>query len=468
MEPMNGSVICGVKGSGMQQTEMSPEKITELLENDPWWKEISEEMDRAWMIHHTDVPDYHKSEVVNALFEYTLIHEEMLKHAEGDPVYVEALSIIGGLKEGDAFPERLFELHDSKVPGALDRINGAAIRLISLLSDPAVKTEASRLWASDRAALAAVDLNNLSPPLYVSTADGRYIIRCLVELQGLDDLYRNYNLHPFSSDEYFPADVWRSKEETITVGVGDVRGRDKYLAYRVYDPLWKQRLERYGPEYVTFRLKWAGGALKGSQMDYLYEQHKAGRDALAVFISIYNDEARIDRLKNAISSCPVTSRYGSLFGEAADCYKEGKFGACSVALLPIIEGIIWEYAWWWQTGHGGLFDRTVTREQYKSFSGFELLKSDGNRAGGRPTVGQLLRQTKFGEEVYFEIVEYLCVELIRERNPVLHGREPGYGNRKKAAALLFVVETLERQITKAFKEQVGKELIQRFAKSEGA
>lgn len=451
----------------MQQTEMSPEKIGELLENDPWWKEISEEMDRAWMIHHTDVPNRHKSEVVNALFEYTLIHEEMLKRAEGDPVYAEALSIIGGLKAGDAFPERLFDLHDSKLPEALNRIDGAATRLISLLSDPTVKAEAGRLWASERSALATVDLNNLPRSLYVSTADERYIIRCLVELQELDDLYRNYRVHPFSSDEYFPADVWTSKEETITVGVGDVRGRDKYLAYRVYDPLWKQRLERYELEYVTFRLKWAGGALKGSQMDHLYQQHKAGRDALSVFISIYKDEARLDRLRNAISSCPITGRYGYLFGEAADCYKEGKFGACSVALLPIIEGIIWEYAWWWQTIHGGLFDRTVTREQYKSFSGFELLKSDGSRAGGRPNVGQLLRQTKFGEEVYFEIVEYLCVELFQERNPVLHGREPRYGDRKKAAALLFVVETLERQITKAFKEQVGKELIQRFAKPKG-
>jgi hypothetical protein len=94
------------------------------------------------------------------------------------------------------------------------------------------------------------------------------------------------------------------------------------------------------------------------------------------------------------------------------------------------------------------------------------VKSDGTRAGGRPNVGQLLRQTKLGEEVYFEVVEYLCVELFQERNPVLHGREPRYGDRKKAAALLFVVETLERQITEAFKAQIGKELIQRFAKSE--
>lgn len=454
----------------MQQTQMSPEEIAALLENDPWWKEISKEMDRVWMVHHLKVPVRQKSEVVNVVFEYDLIDEEMLKRAKGDPIYVEALSIISNLRAGDTFPERLFELHESKVPDALDRIDGAALRLISLLSDPNVKAEATRIWTSERSTLATVDLNDLPRPLYVRTADDRYIIRSLIELQRLDDLFRNYSIHPFSSEKYFPADVSESAAEKVSVshGGGEMRGRDKYLAYRVYDPLWKYRLlEDYEPEYVTFRLKWAGGALTGSQMDYLYKQHKAGRDALSIFITIYEDEARLNRLKNAISSCPVTRRYGSLFGETIDCYKEEKFGACSVALLPIIEGIIWEYAWWWQTIHGGLFDRTVTREQYKSFSGFELLKSDGSRAGGRPNVGQLLRQTKFGEEVYFEIVEYLCVELFQERNPVLHGREPRYGDRKKAAALLFVVETLERQITKAFKEQIGKELIQRFAKPKG-
>lgn len=86
-------------------------------------------------------------------------------------------------------------------------------------------------------------------------------------------------------------------------------------------------------------------------------------------------------------------------------------------------------------------------------------------AGGRPNVGQLLRQTKFGENVNFEVVEYLCEELFGERNPVLHGREPSYGSHRKAAALLFVVGTLERQITKAIKGQVGKDLIQRFGDS---
>jgi hypothetical protein len=79
-----------------------------------------------------------------------------------------------------------------------------------------------------------------------------------------------------------------------------------------------------------------------------------------------------------------------------------------------------------------------------------------------------LRQTKFGDDVYFEVVEYLVAELFEERNPALHGRDPFYGTQKKAAALIFVVETLERQITGAIKEVVGKDLIGRIKKDEKA
>jgi hypothetical protein len=202
-----------------------------------------------------------------------------------------------------------------------------------------------------------------------------------------------------------------------------------------------------------------------SEVMKLYRQHKAGRDVISAFISFYEDENKLKRLRHAINTCPVTQNYGELFGEAVDSFSDGRHKVCSIALLPIIEGIIWEYTWWWNNIHGGLFDTKITYEQYQSGLGFQLLKTDGTRAGGRPNVGQLLRQTKFGEDVNFEVVEYLCEELFGERNPVLHGRKPDYGEHRKAAALLFVVETLERQITKAIKDRVGEDILQRLEKS---
>lgn len=447
--------------------KLSQEEIMELLENDPWWKEISGEMDRVWMVHRIKevVPVRHMAETVNTMLEYTLVSKEKLKQAEVDPVYVEALSIISGLNPGDKFPDRLIELYEAQIPVALDRIDQAALKLIPLVSDTAVRTELTRLWTSNREALAAIEIDSLPANLRVASIDERYVIRALKRLQWLDDLFRNYQLYPFCGEDYFQSEAYEEEAENIAVGIGPTRGRDKYLAYRVYDPLWDRRMEENEPEYVGFRLKWAHGALNISQVMHLYEQHKAGRDVVSVFISLYEDESRVERLRGAISSCPVTQNFGELFGEAVDDFRDERFRSCSITLLPIIEGIIWEYAWWWNKVHGGLFDRPVTYEQFRQGNEFQLLKSDGTRASGRPNVGQLLRQTKFGEDVNFEVVEYLCEELFGERNPVLHGREPRYGSHKKAAALLFVVETLERQITTAIKGQVGKDLIQRFGGS---
>lgn len=446
--------------------KLSPEEIEQLMKTNPWWKEISDELDRVFMLQRLKgvVSDEQKSEVVEAMFEYLFISEEELASAQSDPVFAEAKTIIEALNAGDAFPDRLVELYNSKIPEALDRINQAVLTLIPLLSNKAVQTEVEQLWISNRSALESVDINDLPPNLYVRTPDDRYILRSILNLQQLDKRFRNYSLYPFGSDTYTPAAVGESEDRHIKVGVGatneraehSINQRAKYLAYRVYNPLWHQEMERFEPDYVTFRLKWINDA---ELLKYLYEQHKAGKDVVSVFVSLYEDEERLNRLKNAISSCPVTQAYGALFSEAVDSYKDGRSSVCATALLPLIEGLIWEFAWWWNEVNGGLFDRAITRAEYKDSNTFQLLKEDGSKVKGRPNIGKLLRQTRFGEEVYFEVVEYLVVELFEERNPTLHGREPNYGSRKKAAALLFVVETLERQITGAIKEHIGKNLI---------
>jgi hypothetical protein len=225
-------------------------------------------------------------------------------------------------------------------------------------------------------------------------------------------------------------------------------------------------LERFEPEYVTFRLKWIN---ETDLIDRLYRLHKQGEDVLTVFISFCESDERLQRLANAISSCPVTSAYGELFGEIVDSYKGGRYSIAATSLLPLIEGIIWEFAWWWNNINANLFDRPITHSEYNSGkTEYYLLKPDGSKVKGRPNIGRLLRQTKFGDDVYFEVVEYLVAELFEERNPALHGRDPFYGTQKKAAALIFVVETLERHITGAIKEVVGKDLIGRIKKDEKA
>jgi hypothetical protein len=448
-----------------EDKKLSREEIEQLMKTDPWWKEISDELDRVYMLHRLNeiVSDEQKSEVIQALFEYLLISEDDLTTAQSDPVFIEARTIIEGLNSGDTFPDRLVDLCNSKVPEALNRIDQAVSTLIPLLSNTTVQTEVERLWATNRAVFESIDINQLPRNLYVSSPDDRYILRCIRKLLHLDSQFRNGRVYPFGSDAYVPAAVSPSDQDHIAVGMGaidestaaSVNRRAQYLAYRVYDPLWAQEMERFEPEYVSFKFKWLNDA---ELLRSLYERHKHGQDVSSVFVSFYKNEDRLIRLQNAISSCPITQPYNKAFTESVDSYRDKRFSVCATSLLPMIEGIIWEFAWWWNEINGGLFDRNITRAEYKSSSNFELLKADGSKIGGRPNVGKLLRQTRFGDQVYFEVVEHLVGELFEERNPVLHGREPAYGIEKKAAALLFVIETLERQITGAIKEHLGKNL----------
>jgi hypothetical protein len=282
------------------------DEILDQLENDPWWKEISDEMDRVYMLQQLNIPAKHKHETVEAMFEYLNISDEDLARAESDPVYQEAKRIIDGLQTGETFPERLFDLYESKIPGAIDRLDQIARNLIPVISVKRVRDKLTAMWDSDREGLAALDVNNLPNELNVQSADDRYVLRSMVRLQELDDRYRNDYVPPLPSKTYTPAAVSIGENNNIRVGMGaanetaerTLKQRSKYLAYRIYDPLWHHQLERFEPEYVTFRLKWIN---ETDLIDRLYRLHKQGEDVLTVFISFCESDERLQRLANAIS-----------------------------------------------------------------------------------------------------------------------------------------------------------------------
>jgi hypothetical protein len=199
-------------------------------------------------------------------------------------------------------------------------------------------------------------------------------------------------------------------------------------------------------------------------MDELYEQHKAGKDVIAGLVSFLRQSDELSDLENAIRSCPVTSEHAGLLGEVISSFKESKYLICSKTSLLMVEGLIWSFAWWWNKYYGPIFDRSTTIQNYK-VGDFELITLNGNKLR-RPTVGDLLRNSEFGKEINFDFIEYYCQELYRERNPVLHGREPSYGDEKKSAVLLFAIRAVERQITEAFKTHLRESTLRELEKAE--
>jgi hypothetical protein len=440
---------------------MRADEINNLLETNPWWKEISDELDRRFMLQQVKeaVPNTLKVEAVNALREHTFITEDKLSSANSDPVFIEARALLAGLSPEDPFPDRITELYKTKKPDSLDRIKRTALALISLLPNESVRERVQRWWTSDRSELELSDLDNTSKELHLSGSTQRYILRSLLELICVEEVIRDDRTSPFSSKMYIPASIRRSSQGGNKVTTEAGVERINYLAYRVFDPLWDGWMERFEPEYVDFPLKWAGGVFNIHQTMNLYMQHKLGGDLMQLILSLYRDSNRLSRLQNAIASCPITSSYKELFEEIIENFQHSRFKVCAVSLLPMVEGVLWEFAWWWNDVNGGLFDRPISRRQYKCRTGFELIRMDGERVGGRPNIGSLLRKTKFGDVIYIDFVEYLVEELFDERSPVLHGRDPKYGNDKKAANLLLAIEIIERAITNATKDKLGADLL---------
>jgi len=245
--------------------------------------------------------------------------------------------------------------------------------------------------------------------------------------------------YPFGEEDLF---------EAKPVGIN--RDRFEYLSYRVYDPLWISGLEDFEIEYINFPLGWAGSLFTVTQMKGLYDYHKSGKDVLAQLNTYFQEDNILDEIENAIASCPITARHGDLFKETIVGYRKGLYKISSRTMLSLIEGIIWDFAWWWNRKSGSIIDKSIKLEDFRKLK-FRLLKPDGQEINARePTIGLLLRNTKFGEEFYFEFVEYYCEELFRERNPALHGRNPNFGDEKKASSLLLCLKILEKEIFEAF------------------
>lgn len=122
----------------------------------------------------------------------------------------------------------------------------------------------------------------------------------------------------------------------------------------------------------------------------------------------------------------------SIIEEALFCYENGKYSATVCTLLPVVEGLLWDYSIWVDSKIARVYDTT----------GKSIVAEGTGKIVQNPTIGDLLRKTALGREFYTEFVEYFCSELYTERCPVLHGTECGYGTKPNAARKIGTVEYL--------------------------
>jgi len=387
-------------------------ELESLFETNPWWQKLLKEAERVHYVKNLppEVTDRVMIGTVDNLWESIEILEDNFTEAEKDSVYLGAREILSQLKQGDKFPERVFELYRGQIPKALNKIDDYAKALIDLIQDSDLQKEVNAKWKEGK----KIPFQKLKDEFKIESLEQRYLLRKLSELLEKRNLTKEF-YYPFGEEDLF---------EAKPVGIN--RDRFEYLSYRVYDPLWISGLEDFEIEYINFPLGWAGLLFTVTQMKGLYDYHKSGKDVLAQLNTYFQEDNILDEIENAIASCPITARHGDLFKETIVGYRKGLYKISSRTMLSLIEGIIWDFAWWWNRKSGSIIDKSIKLEDFRKLK-FRLLKPDGQEINARePTIGLLLRNTKFGEEFYFEFVEYYCEELFRERNPALHGRNPNF------------------------------------------
>jgi len=245
-----------------------------------------------------------------------------------------------------------------------------------------------------------------------------------------------------------------------------VDGNDilKYLSYIVYKPecmaLDYLKLDK---SWEEFPIKWYMGRLPSSIMMELFYLHKNGED-LSPFFKIWFTNEHVEGLADLLKD-NILIEFDErlpLLKEAIECYKQEFYGASITLLLPLIEGVLWDYSIRYNNKWGNI---------YKEDSNHNIaISSNGNKEYEDPTIGLLLNKTDFGKAFDLKFISYFCDELYNERNPIMHGNDINFATHinaaKKFATFEHIMKTINQQVEKIFFEVIDnyfpKELIEKL------
>lgn len=225
----------------------------------------------------------------------------------------------------------------------------------------------------------------------------------------------------------------------------------------------------YDPQYLEFPFRWCG-FLPVDVFRKLYKDWLSGEDVTKDMIDSVQDEDNIGNIINTvIGNKHISEGRKERILEGFDCYKEGKYAPAITALLPQIEGLLWDLANFYNSRNKYIFKQTsengaylspyyeVNREgNYKLKTGekhyFDIKKSGLNSLILKVNkkgeilklnyVTTLLEETALRFYIDVDLLEYLCGELFVERNDILHGRKLDFGTPENAAMKILAVHVV--------------------------
>jgi hypothetical protein len=148
-------------------------ELESLFETNPWWQKLLKEAERVHYVKNLppEVTDRVMIGTVDNLWESIEILEDNFTEAEKDSVYLGAREILSQLKQGDKFPERVFELYRGQIPKALNKIDDYAKALIDLIQDSDLQKEVNAKWKEGK----KIPFQKLKDEFKIESLEQRYL-----------------------------------------------------------------------------------------------------------------------------------------------------------------------------------------------------------------------------------------------------------------------------------------------------
>lgn len=211
-------------------------------------------------------------------------------------------------------------------------------------------------------------------------------------------------------------------------------------------------------EWQSFPYKWKAKHLPVAFVKDLMSLRKEGIDITTFMTEKYtrNDFQEIRGfLDSHYLQPPVTqiiSERSEFIQEVIQCYSNKSFAGSSCLALTLIEGMLWDFSLLVQDTDGGIYEQSSS----------EKIISNGGIIVKNPTIGVLLKNTKFGNAIDENFINYFCDELYAERNPILHGRDYSKLTQedagKKIATIEFILATIASYTKTKFRSSFEKDM----------
>lgn len=241
--------------------------------------------------------------------------------------------------------------------------------------------------------------------------------------------------------------------EMLEAKVGD-RDIFRYFTFLICQPKYLVAYPAIEEEWDTFPLKWISGDIPIPLFLTIYDMFKDGEDLSPFFVERFHSGA-LEDLEKLLDSPflnppfpSILSERRQIISESIACYRDKRYFSSVSTILPLIEGILWEYS---------KYCHSLGMRIYAHIDTNTIVEKSTRKEIEDATIGTLLRKSAFGDLFDAHFIEYFCEELYSERNPVLHGKDIKFGSElnaaKKMATLEYVIKNIEDTIQSRFLEK---------------